>query len=314
MTDISNPIFHNETKARAYLEKLRWVDGRFCPHCGEAEKTSPAKAKGRPGLYVCLSCKGQFTVRVGTVFERSHIPLHKWAAGFYLMASSKKGFSAHQLHRTLGITYKSAWFMAHRIREAMRDDAAVGMGGGGGAVEVDETFIGRNENKKHRHRKEGRGPYYMNSVLSLVDRDTGRARSIVVKNIKAKTLYPIIRENVHREASLMTDDARLYKTIGREFAKHGVVRHSMGEYVKRRDPTVHTQTIEGFFSIFKRGMKGIYQHCGTQHLHRYMAEYDFRYSNRIALGIDDAERAAKAIKGAEGKRLTYRQPYDTAHA
>ena len=314
MFDLSNPIFHDETKARAYLESLRWADGRFCPHCGEAEKTSPAKAKNRPGLYVCLSCKKQFTVRVGSIFERSHIPLHKWAAGFYLMAASKKGISSHQLHRTLGITYKSAWFMAHRIREAMRDDTPLGMGGGGGAVEVDETFIGRNENKKERRRKDGRGPKFKNAVLTLVDRETGRARSVVIKDMKAKTIYPIVRQNVFREARLMTDDARHYKTLGKEFAEHGVVRHNMGEYVKRREPTIHTQTIEGFFSIFKRGMKGVYQHCGTQHLHRYLAEFDFRYSNRAALAINDAERAAKAIKGAEGKRLTYQQPRMAAHA
>jgi transposase-like protein len=314
MLTLSNPIFHDETKAREYLESLRWADGRFCPHCGEAERTSPAKAKDRAGLYVCLSCKKQFTVRVGTIFERSHIPLHKWTAGFFLMASSKKGISAHQLHRTLEITYKSAWFMAHRIREAMRDGSPVGMGGGGGAVEVDETFIGRNENKKDRHRKDGRGPKFKNAVLTLVDRDTGRARSVVIKDLTANTIYPIVRTNVHREARLMTDDARHYKTLGKEFAGHGVVRHNMGEYVKRRNRTVHTQTIEGFFSIFKRGMKGVYQHCGTQHLHRYLAEFDFRYSNRAALEIDDSERAAKAIKGAEGKRLTYRQPHRAAHA
>ena len=204
MTDLSNPIFHDETKARAHLEALCWPDGRYCPHCGEAEKTSPVRGKKhRPGLYYCNSCKKQFTVTVGTVFERSKIPLHKWVLAFHLVASSKKGISAHQLHRMLGVTYKTAWFMMHRIREAMRDDTPIGMGSGGGAVEVDETFIGRNENKKERHRKDGRGPKFKNAVLTLVDRDTGRSRSIVIKDLKAKTIYPIVRANVYRELPIL---------------------------------------------------------------------------------------------------------------
>ena len=315
MTDLSNPIFHDKTKARAHLEALCWPDGRYCPHCGEAENTNFVRGKKhRPGLYYCNSCKKQFTVTVGTVFERSKVPLHKWLLAFHLMASSKKGVSAHQLHRMLGVTYKTAWFMAHRIREAMGDESPIGMGSGGGSVEVDETFIGRNENKKDRRRKDGRGPKFKNAVLTLVDRDTGRSRSVVIKDLTANTIYPIVRANVHREAHLMTDDARHYKTLGKEFASHGVVRHTMGEYVKRRDRSVHTQTIEGFFSIFKRGMKGVYQHCGTQHLHRYLAEFDFRYSNRSALEIGDSERRDIGLKGIVGKRLTYRQPHKTAHA
>ena len=248
MTDLNNPIFTDVAKAREHLEALRWPDGPYCPHCGEAEKVSPVKGKShRPGLFYCLSCKGQFTVTVGTVFERSKIPLNKWLLAFHLMAASKKGISAHQLHRMLGITYKSAWFMAYRIREAMSPDTNPGMGEDGGAVEVDETFIGRNENKvKPKGRKKGRGFAQMNVVLSLVDRNTGRARSTVVQNVRAKTLCQIIRENVYREARLMTDDAGHYKKIGKEFSDHGVVRHSIGEYVKRRDKTVRTQTIEGF--------------------------------------------------------------------
>ena len=305
--ELNNKIFQDETKARKWLETHLWPDGPICPKCGTIDNATPIKT--RKGWYQCNSkeCRGQFTVTVGTLFERSHIPLNKWLMVAFLLCASKKGMSTHQLHRMIGVSYKSTWFMTHRLREGMRDDAPVGMGSGGGAVEVDETFIGRNENKKHRHSKEGRGPKYMNSVLSLVDRETGRARSVVIKDMKARTIYPIVRQNVHREARLMTDDARHYKRLGKEFASHGVVHHTSGEYVKRRDKSIHTQTIEGFFSIFKRGMKGVYQHCGTQHLHRYLAEYDFRYSNRVALGINDAERTAKALIGIVGKRMTYRR-------
>jgi transposase-like protein len=315
MTDMTNPIYSDNDKAREHLESIRWPDGPYCPHCGEVENVKRLEGKShRPGLLYCRSCRKKFSVTVGTVFERSHIPLHKWLLAAHLMASSKKGISAHQLHRMLDITYKSAWFMAHRLREAAVDDAPGGMGGGGGAVEVDETFIGRNENKKDRHRKDGRGPKFKNAVLTLVDRDTGRSRSVVIKDLTANTIYPIVRANVYREARQMTDDARHYKTLGKEFASHGVVRHNMGEYVKRRNRSIHTQTIEGFFSIFKRGMKGVYQHCGAQHLHRYLAEYDFRYSNRAALEIDDDQRAAKLLAGITGKRLTYRRTNEARYA
>lgn len=305
MCDMTNPIFHDETKARAHLEALRWADGRYCPHCGEAEQTSPVKGKShRPGLYYCLSCKKQFTVTVGSLLERSKIPLHKWVMAFHLMSASKKGMSSHQLHRMLGITYKSAWFMTHRIREAMRDVDPQPMGGSGGTVEVDETFIGRDKTRKPKGQKKGRGVWHMNKVLSLVDRETGQARSMVIKDLKTTTIYPIVRQNVRRESRLMTDDARHYKGLGKEFAQHGVVRHGAGQYVQRRDRTIHTQTIEGFFSIFKRGMRGIYQHCGRQHLHRYLAEFDFRYSNRH---LEDSERAVVALKNISGRRLTYRR-------
>ena len=299
MLDISNPIFHNETKARAYLEKLRWADGRFCPHCGEAERTSPAKAKGRAGLYVCLSCKKQFTVRVGTIFERSHIPLHKWVAGFYLMASSKKGISAHQLHRTLDITYKSAWFMAHRIREAMRPNKPDPLGGGNKVVEADETFVGG----KAKNRKNKVPP--KEAVFALVERD-GRVSSHHVPDVSRKTLRKILVTHVDRKSYLMTDEAGQYITVGREYAGHGTVNHSIEEYV--RGTFWHTNTIENYFSIMKRGITGVYHHVSQAHLRRYLAEYDFRYNERSALGVEDAERAARAIKGAEGKRLTYRQP------
>lgn len=312
MTNITNPIFHNETKARAYLEKLRWADGRFCPHCGEAEKTSKAKAKDRPGLYVCLSCKKQFTVRVGTVFERSHIPLHKWVAGFYLMASSKKGISAHQMHRTLGITYKSAWFMAHRIREAMRPGSDAGpLGGKGKIVEADETYIGGKEKNKHRNKRTSAvGGMGKEIVFSLVERG-GQVRSRHVPHVSAKTLRPILVTLVDRKSALMTDDASQYRIMGREFAHHESVNHSVGEYV-RGDAS--TNAVENYYSILKRGITGTYHHVSQAHLKRYLAEFDFRYNERSGLGVEDAERTAKAIKGAEGRRLTYRQPYDTAHA
>ena len=314
MTDLLNPIFTDAKAAREHLEKLRWPYGPYCPHCGEVERCSPVKGKShRPGLYYCLSCKGQFTVTVGTVFERSKIPLNKWLLAFHLMASSKKGMSAHQLHRTLGVTYKTAWFMAHRVREAMRPDFKIGMGGDGGAVEIDETFIGQDGNKP-RKKKKGGGYAHMNAVLSLVDRETGRAASFPIKNVRAKTIAPIVRQNVYREAKIMTDEASHYTRLGEEYAEHGTVRHKIGEYVKRRDPSIHTNTLEGFFSIFKRGMKGVYQHCGTQHLHRYLAEFDFRYSNRVALGIEDAARRDKALKGITGKRLTYQRTHEARHA
>ena len=224
MLDLSDPIFHNEAKARAYLEGLRWANGRFCPHCGEAERTSPAKAKGRAGLYVCLSCKKQFTVRVGTIFERSHIPLHKWAAGFYLMASSKKGISAHQLHRMLGITYKSAWFMAHRIREAMRDPKPGPFGGSNKVVEADESYVGG----KARNRKNKVPP--KEAVFALVERD-GRVSSHHVPDVSAKTLRKILVTHVDRKSYLMTDESGAYITVGREYSGHGTVNHSIEEYV-----------------------------------------------------------------------------------
>ena len=297
----SNPIFHDETKAREYLESLRWADGRFCPHCGEAEKTSPAKAKGRAGLYVCLSCKKQFTVRVGTIFERSHIPLHKWVAGFFLMASSKKGISAHQLHRSLGITYKSAWFMAHRIREAMRPGSDFGpLGGSNKVVEADETYIGGKA--KNRAFKD---PPKKEAVMSLVERD-GKVRSAHVPAVTAKTVRLEIVTQADRASYLMTDESKVYTKLGEEFSGHGTVNHSIDEYV--RGTFWHTNTVENYFSILKRGITGTYHHVSGTHLKRYLAEFDFRYNERSGLGVNDEERAARAIKGAEGKRLTYQQP------
>lgn len=299
MADLNKPIFHNETKARKWLEARIWADGRMCPHCGVLDASTKLEGKAhRPGVYQCneKECRKQFSVTVGTLFERSKIPLHKWLLATYLLCASKKGMSTRQISRMLGVSVKSTWFMMHRIREAMRDGNNAPFGTGGGTVEVDETFIGNKKGQKVRH-----GYEHKYKVLSLVDRETGRARSMVVDKLNTKTVTPIMRMNIDREAKLMTDEARHYTVVGREYASHGVVRHTIGEY--GRGP-VHTNTIEGFFSIFKRGMKGVYQHCGEKHLHRYLAEFDFRYSERK---VSDFERASLALMGISGKRLTYRR-------
>jgi transposase-like protein len=301
---LSKPYFHDEAAAFEHLEAQLWPNGPVCPHCGSMGKHYDLR-KTRLGLRKCQDCRKQFTVKVGTVFESAHIPLNKMVQAVYLMCSSKKGISSHQLHRILGVTYKTAWFLTHRIREAMRDGSLAPMGGNGGFVEVDETFIGNDRTIKPKGVKKGRGAAHKHKVLSLVDRDTGQKRSMVVDDLSAKTLVPILRENIAREARVMTDEAGQYRKLHAEFAEHGFVRHGAGEY-GRGD--IHTNTIEGAFSIFKRGMKGVYQHCGKQHLHRYLAEFDFRYNNRVALGCDDPERATRALKGVIGKRLTYRWP------
>jgi transposase-like protein len=303
MTNITLPIFKDETAAREHLEAIRWPTGPVCPHCGEAENVTRMVGKShRPGLFQCNSCRENFTVTVGTVMERSHIPLHKWVLAFDLMASSKKGMSAHQLHRMLGITYKSAWFMCHRIRESMRDMAPTPMGGEGKTVEIDETFIGRKKGKRIR-----RGHTHKHAILSLVERDGG-VRSFKLDGLKVRDIAPIVRRNVERKTSIVTDDATIYPDVTFGFVNHSAVNHSAKEWVKRGQSDVHTNTIEGFFSVFKRGMKGVYQLCGEKHLHRYLAEFDFRYNNRIGLGVDDAERAVRAVLGSTGKRLTYQQP------
>ncbi|RKQ72246.1 IS1595 family transposase [Oceanibaculum indicum] len=301
MSVLSQPYFHDEASAFAKLEEILWSDGIVCPHCGTVGKAYEIKGKTtRIGLKKCGACRKQFTVKVGTVFESSHVPLHKWFQAVFLMASSKKGISAHQLHRTLEVTYKTAWFMAHRIREAMRTMGMEPMGGEGGVVEVDETFIGREPGKPKK-----RAYHHKMKVLTLVDRDSGSARSIVVDDLKPATIAPILRENMAREARLATDEAGHYLRIGKEFAAHGVVRHGREEYVVGE---VHTNTIEGYFSIFKRGMKGVYQHCAKKHLHRYLAEFDFRYNYREANGVGDQSRVLKVLEGVVGKRLKYQTP------
>ena len=305
MTDLTNPIFQDEAKAREHLEALRWPDGPYCPRCGDIENVKRLGGKaGQKGQVMCNSCRKKFTVTIGTLFERSHIPLHKWVLAFHLMAASKKGMSAHQLHRMLGITYKSAWFMAHRIREAMRDDNPKPMGGSGQQVEVDETYIGSAPKDEDYTFVSGRGWFLKRrrkqKILSLVERG-GRARSIHIDAVDARTVRGHMVTNISRESDLMTDEASIYKVVGKEFASHQTVNHSKYEYARGE---ASTNTIEGFFSIFKRGMKGIYQHCGEQHLQRYLHEFDFRYNHRK---IEDAERASKALLGIEGKRLTYRR-------
>ncbi len=308
--NLQSPIFHDETKAREWLEARIWPNGPACPHCGNADQARVKALAGkshRAGLYQCNECREQFTVTVGTVFERSKIQLTKWLAALFLLVSSKKGMSTHQMHRMLGISYKSTWFMTHRLREAMRSGDLAPMGGGGGQfgiVEADETFIGREPGKPKR-----RGYAHKMKVLGLVDRETGQARTMVVDDLKADTLVPILEENIAKEASVMTDEAVQYVHLDKTFIEHQTVAHGQDEYVRG---IVHTNTIEGYFLIFKRGMKGVYQHCGKQHLHRYLAEFDFRYNNRTALGCGDMERASRLARGIVGKRLTYRRPHGQA--
>jgi transposase-like protein len=313
MSVLSKKYFHDEAAAFAHLEQVVWgVHGQFCPHCGtfgragKLEGVKDKKGRVRLGLWKCYECRKQFTVRVGTVFESAHIPLHKMLQAVYLMSASKKGVSAHQLHRTLEITYKSAWFLAHRIREAMRDGVLSPMGGAGQTVEIDETFIGFVEGATQKTPRSG--SQFRNVVLTLVERG-GRARSFHIEGTTVGQLVPIIRTNIRRESDLMSDQASWYKTVGKEFASHGSVDHGAYEWVRGE---VHSNTVEGYFSIFKRGMKGVYQHCSEKHLHRYLAEFDFRYSHRIVLGYGDEARAAKALKGIVGKRLTYRDPHQSA--
>ncbi len=310
------PHFQTPDNARAWLEKTRWPDGPICSHCGAVNHAYAQKAK--PGWYRCAEkeCRKDFTVTTGTVMERSHILLNKWLMGFYLMSASKKGISAHQLHRALGIDYKSAWFMCHRIREAMRPDDEPGtdpLGGKGMIVEADETYFGQVEERKPSKQRKGRpftkkgrsGPGGKRAVVSLVERG-GRVRSFHPAVADAETVVGIVSDNIRHESRLHTDESRLYTFIGSQFAAHETVTHSHKEYVRG---DIHTNTVEGYYSIFKRGMKGVYQHCKEKHLHRYLAEFDFRYNHRVALGIGDIDRTIAAVKGVEGKRIYYRQPH-----
>lgn len=313
MSVLNAKYMQDEAAAFEHIEAMLWPHGPVCPACGVVDnayhlngvRTKPSKknpdGKVRHGLKKCKDCGKQFTVRMGTIFESSHIDLHLWLQAIHLVTSSKKGISANQLHRVLGVTLKTAWFLGHRIREAMRDNDPAVFGNDGGIVESDETFIGN-----ARKRMPGaRGYAHKNKVLSLVDRDTKKARSMVVDNLQADTILPILKENIDKEARLMTDDAKHYSKAGDSFADHGTVKHSIGEYVSMLDRSIHTNTIEGYFSIFKRGMKGVYQHCSPKHLHRYLAEFEFRYNNRKAHDIDDEQRARNALAGVVGKRLHY---------
>jgi len=292
------PEFHNEEAAYAYVEARIWPHGATCPKCGERERVSKMGGKStRIGAYKCYKCRKPFTVKVGTIFESSHVSMCLWIQAIYLMCSSKKGISSNHLHRTLGVTLKTAWFMSHRIREAMRNDNTVDFGAAGGTVEVDKTFIGREPGRVKKA-----GVHHKCKMLTLVDRDTGKSKSVVIKDLRAKTIVPILRENISADARVMTDEASQYHWLRNHFTTHDFVNHSAKEYV-RGDVT--TNTVEGYFSIFKRGMKGVYQHCSKKHLHRYAAEFEFRYNNRIANGIDDKQRADAALIGVVGKRLSY---------
>jgi transposase-like protein len=316
---LNEAYFQDEEAAFERLEAIVWKNGPVCPHCGSMgriyalkgvrSKSSKKNPEGivRHGLKKCGDCRKQFTVRKGTVFEDSKVPLHLWFQAAYLMCSSKKGVSSNQLHRTLGVTLQTAWFMSHRLREAMRDGTLAPMGGAGAVVEIDETVIGKLEEAPKG--KKFRGSQFRNIVLTLVERG-GSARSFCVDTTTISELKPIILANVAREAAMMTDQAKWYPEIGREFASHDTVNHTADEYVRREaEKLVTTNTVEGYYSIFKRGMKGVYQHCKERHLHRYLAEFDFRYSNRMKLGCDDMDRTERALRGIVGKRLTYRQSF-----
>jgi transposase-like protein len=318
--NLQNPIFTDESKAREWLEARVWPKGPVCPHCGSTGDDVTAlsgKACYRRGLYQCAGCRGQFTVTVKTVFERSKIPLSKWLAALFLLTASKKGVSAHKVHRSLGISYKSSWFMMHRLREAMRSGGLLpNMGGSGQVVEADETYFGMIPKDKIMPRAIGPGktkvgkragirrPAYR-AVFALVERG-GKARTFHIANDDQNTVHAIMKANVAKETKIHTDESVIYNIAPWHFKKHETVKHKVKEYV-RGDVT--TNTVEGYFSIFKRGMKGVYQHCDEKHLHRYLAEIDFRYNTRTKLGFNDLMRAEALAEGIKGKRLTYRRPH-----
>lgn len=298
-----NPIFQDENKAREALEAIRWPNGPVCPHCGNSDPDALAKVEGkkqthRAGLFYCNECKGQFTVTVGTVFERSKVPLTKWWMAAHMLNSGKQGVSAHEIHRTLGVTYKTAWFMMHRLREAMKGKNGGAMGGDGGVVIADETYWG-NTSKRAKGWKKGHR--HKQGVVGLLDPSTGEARAFHVKPATAQSVRDILVKNASRKSALVTDESHIYNKVGREFGQHQTVWHARGQYVNSQGYT--TNHVENFFGVFKRGMRGVYTFCGEQHLQRYLDEYAFRYTNRF---VSDGERTALALQGIEGKRLTYR--------
>lgn len=310
MSVLNAKHFHNEQAAYDFIEGHLWANGRNCPHCGTVGNSAKLKGKTtRIGVYKCYDCRKPFTVKVGTIFESSHIKMPIWLQAIFLISSSKKGISSNQLSRVLEITLKSAWFLSHRIREAMRDGAFAPLGGCGNIVEIDETYYGRTE-KKATETTTGRkfvrsgnhGPSNKRAIVSLVERG-GSVRSFHVDRADKQNVSQIVVNNIKQETRLFTDESRLYRGADAHVTKHETVRHAAKEYARG---DVHTNTIEGYFSIFKRGMKGVYQHCGEKHLHRYLAEFDFRYNNRVGLGIDDKSRAVNALKGVSGKRLMYK--------
>lgn len=303
--------FACEEAAYGWIESRLWPEGPVCPHCGGFERISKMQGNAtRVGLCKCYQCRKQFRVTVGTIFEASHVPLHLWLQAMYLMASSKKGVSSNQLHRTLGVTLKTAWFMSHRIREAMTEGTFGPMGGEGHTVEAGETYFGKVEDPQPSPQRKGRpytkggktGPSGKRAVVALVQRG-GKVRSFHPAKANKATVTAIVKDSIAAETRLMTDESRLYGEAKAHFVEHLTVKHSAGEYVRG---DVYTNTVEGYFSVFKRGMKGIYQHCAEKHLHRHLAEFDFRYNNRVNLGVNDLDRADKLLRGVVGKRLTYR--------
>jgi transposase-like protein len=310
MSVLNQAHFQNEEAAFEFVESVVWPEGPVCPHCGNKGKiyvlkgvrTKPSKKNPegveRYGVKKCgnSKCYKQFTVRVGTIFESSHLPLYQWLQAFHLLCSSKKGISANQLSRVLQVKLQTAWFVGHRIREAMRSGSLAPMGGPGAIYEIDETFLGVKEGAEVK-----RGYAHKMAALALVERG-GEVRTFHIDNVDSENIKPIVDANLKKEGMLMSDEAKYYKKLGKTFKYHFTVEHGAGEYVRG---SVHVNTLEGYFSIFKRGMKGIYQHCSEKHLHRYLAEFDFRYNNRVRLGIDDELRATKALRGIVGKRLTY---------
>jgi transposase-like protein len=313
---LTAPHFQTPENAREWLEKTRWPEGPVCSHCGVIGHAYKTK---KPGWYRCAekACRKDFTVTTGTVMERSHIPLHKWLMAFYLLNASKKGMSAHQLHRALGLDYKSAWFMCHRIREAMRSGGLGPLGGEGKIVEADETYYGKTEKPHVSPQRRGRpynprgsrGPKNKRPVVALVERG-GNVRTFHVPVADKDSVTKIVHENIAKESRLHTDESKLYFGSAQHFAAHKSVKHTAEEYVRyEKGEAIHTNSAEGYFSIFKRGMRGVYQHCKEKHLHRYLAEFDHRYNHRVALGYSDIDRTLAAIKGIEGKRLMYRQPH-----
>jgi transposase-like protein len=305
-----DPIFQNEDAAREALEAVRWPHGPICPHCQCSDQDKIAKVDGkkqshRPGLYYCNECKGQFTVTVGTVFERSKVPLTKWWMAARMFNSGKNGVSAHEIHRNLGVTYKTAWFMMHRLREAMTDLGSEPMGGEGGEVQMDETYTGNTSKRAKGHSKKLKAK---RAAVALVDKANGKVRVFHVDNVNSQTVRAILVTNADRKSTLVTDQAGIYKKVGRELAQHKRVFHKHGWYVT--DDGFTTNNVENFFGVFKKSLRGTYQFCSEQHLQKYLNEFAFRYSHRAGLGFTDGERTALAFKGIEGKRLTYRPTHE----